>query len=326
MPLLVVALARQDTDRLTLGEWEALQERATVFFEEQDHPLMARLVRAGIDVVSDGKVPAPADQTAALVLSPRSRRLVELAKQGAHITAGVATAPDGLTAAHGAYLLRSGAAALTSLALVMARLRSADGCPWDQEQSHASLRIHLLEETYEVLEAIDRGELGEELEEELGDLLLQVAFHAQLAADDGRFDLAGVADRIVTKLVHRHPHVFGDRSVADADEVVRNWETIKKDEKSERTSPFDGIPSALPALLAAYKVQKRAAVLGFQPSEGDAHSVVLGALEGHRTIGEALFALVALARSRGVDPEGALREAVAEFRDGYESPESPPGA
>lgn len=320
MPLLVVPLAAQETERLTLAEWEALVERATVAFEEDNHPLMRRLTEARIEVLPEVGSPDPADETAAIVLDPRSPRLVELAKQGAEISSGVASVPDALTAAHGAYLMRSGAGALASLGLVMARLRSADGCPWDQEQSHQSLRIHLLEEAYEVLEAIDREQLDEELEEELGDLLLQVAFHAQLAADDGRFDLAGVADRIVAKLVRRHPHVFGDRSVADAAEVVRNWETIKKDEKAERTSPFDGIPSALPALLAAYKVQKRAAALGFQPSEAEAHAVVLGTLEGERTIGEALFWLVALARSRGVDPEGALRQAVAEFRGGYETP------
>lgn len=319
MPLLVVPIAPEDTDLLTLAEWDALVDRATVAFEDAGHPLKERLVGTDVQVVTETEVLGADDDTAAVVIDPRSPRLVEFAKQGAHITMGVATAPDALTAAYGAYLARRGARALASLGLVMARLRSPDGCPWDQEQTHESLRIHLLEESYEVLEAIDRGELGESLEEELGDLLLQVAFHAQLAADEGRFDLAAVADRIVAKLVHRHPHVFGDRSVADADEVVRNWETIKKDEKNERTSPFDGVPSALPALLSAYKIQKRAAALGFTPTETEALDRLATALKGEPAIGPALFWLVALARARGVDPEGALREALGEFRAGYEN-------
>lgn len=319
MPLLVVPIAPEDADLLTLAEWDALVGRATVAFEDAEHPLKGRLAGAEVTVVTETEPLGAGDETAAVVVDPRSPRLVDFAKQGAEITTGVATAPDALTAAHGAYLSRRGARALASLGVIMARLRSADGCPWDQEQTHESLRIHLLEESYEVLEAIDRGELGDALEEELGDLLLQVAFHAQLAADDGRFDLARVAERIVAKLVHRHPHVFGDRSVADADEVVRNWETIKKDEKEERTSPFDGVPPALPALLSTYKIQKRAAALGFSPTETEALDRLTTALEGEAAVGTALFWLVAVARARGVDPEGALREALADFRAGYEN-------
>ena len=317
MPLLVVPLSAADADALTLAEWDALLQCPRVVFEEPDHPLADRLRASGV-TIEIGDVPVT--EEAGLVLDPRSDRLVDLAKAGARITSGSIPAPDPLTAAHGAYLARSGASSLGRLALVMARLRSTDGCPWDQEQTHASLRVHLLEESYEVLDAIDRGELGEELEEELGDLLLQVAFHAQLAADDGRFDLADVADRIVTKLIHRHPHVFGDRSVADADEVVRNWEAIKKDEKS-RSGVFEGLPAGLPALLAAFKVQKRAAALGFQPDLAEATRNLEEALAAEDPdLGRALFWLVAVARSEGIDPEGALREATAEFRASYESP------
>lgn len=319
MPLLVVPLGPEDSDRLTLAEFDALVARTRILFETPEHPLMKRLASYGREVVAGTDAIDPAAEDAAAVLDPRSPRLPELVKQGAEITTGVGVAPDPLTAAHGAYLVRSGARALVSLAMVMARLRSRDGCPWDQQQTHRSLRIHLLEESHEVLDAIDRDQLGGELQEELGDLLLQVAFHAQLAADDDRFDLAGVADRIVVKLIERHPHVFGDTSVADADEVVRNWEAIKKKEKVERSEAFDGIPSALPALLAAYKVQKRAAALGFQPTESESMSRVAAALEGGVSIGDALFWLVALARSRGIDPEGALREATAEFRAAYET-------
>ena len=315
--LLVVPLAAAETDSLTLKEWDALLARRLVLFEDASHPLRSRLDAAGIATDVMRTTPRP-EGDVGVVIDPGSALLVELAKTGAEVTSGVATTPDALTAAHGAYLTRRGAASLTSLALVMARLRSPDGCPWDQEQTHGSLRVHLLEEAYEVLEAIDADQLGDELEEELGDLLLQVAFHAQLAADDGRFDLAGVADRIAAKLLHRHPHVFGDTNVADASEVVRNWESIKKEEK-ERSGPFDGVPGALPALLAAYKIQKRAASLGFRPSADEARERLDAALSSKQPdLGEALFWLVALARADGVDPEGALRAATTSFRRGYE--------
>ena len=308
---------------VTLAEWDALSRCTRVFFEHPDHPLATRLRDAGVDASAFDDDP-PADRDGwALVVDPTSPRAVELAKAGAQVTSGSAPAPDALTAAHGAYLARRGTAALGALALVMARLRSADGCPWDQEQTHESLKVHLMEEAYEVLDSIDRGEVGAELEEELGDVLLQVAFHSQLAADDGRFDLAGVAEAIVGKLLHRHPHVFGDTVVADAAEVVRNWETIKGTEK-QRESPFDGLPEALPALLLAYKTQKRAGAVGFEADADAARRKIAAALEdsgaegpgaaAEAGIGDALFWLVALARSAGIDPEGALRKATAKFR------------
>ena len=137
-------------------------------------------------------------------------------------------------------------AALLDLVATETRLRGPDGCPWDREQTHASLARHLVEEAYEVLDAIDEGD-PEHLREELGDLLLQVVFHAQLAEDAGDFDVDGVARAITEKLVRRHPHVFGDLQVASAGEVVRNWEAIKREEEG-RTDPLAGIPSALPAL------------------------------------------------------------------------------
>lgn len=213
--------------------------------------------------------------------------------------------------------MRRVAAAASDLALVMARLRSDDGCPWDREQTHESLKVHLLEEAYEVIDAIDAGATGRELEEELGDLLLQIAFHARLAEQQGRFDLASVTRAIVTKLVHRHPHVFGDASIGSAREVVSTWEAIKKEEK-KRLDPFEGIPEALPALLAAYKVQKRAASLGVTADDRRARAALDDSLERPVTaesIGEALFWLVAIARAAGIDPEGALRRATSSFRD-----------
>jgi MazG family protein len=316
MPLLVVPLAPDETTILTLGEWDRLIACDLVLFERPDHPLAPRLRDAGIAVNSFDDEPRADRDGWALVTDPDSPRVLELVRAGAMVTSGPAVLPDELTGAHGAYVGRRAAAELGTLAYVMARLRSSDGCPWDREQTHESLRVHLVEEAHEVLEAIDRDQLGAELEEELGDLLLQVAFHAQMAADGGRFDLAGVARRITSKLLHRHPHVFGETEVQDAAEVVRNWETIKAEEKDERGGPFDGIPASLSALLQAYKTQKAAAPSGFSPDEPEARgalSLALSESTDPTAVGDALFWLVALARSAGVDPEGALRSATARF-------------
>lgn len=326
--LLVVPLGVDEADLLTLAEWDLLRSRARVFFEEEDHPLLERLAGEEIEVafLSGGSLEsaplAAGDELesslsggrladAAVVAAPDSELIARLAEGGAVVTSGLAPAPDPMTAARGAYLGRRASASLGALALIMARLRGPGGCPWDAEQTHRSLQIHLQEETHEVLEAIDAGNLGTELEEELGDLLLQVVFHAQMAADDGRFDLAGVADSIVAKLIRRHPHVFGDVEVSGAGEVVRNWESIKATEK-ERTSTFDGIPAGLPALLQAYKMQKRAAGLGFESSGPDAIERARAEMSGapdETSLGSALFWLVAVARAEGIDPESALRRA-----------------
>jgi len=317
---LVVALAPDETGLLTLDEWDALRSRRRVLFERSDHPLVARLEEAGVDVAV-GDDPLGEDEAA--VMEPGSPRLLELARAGIRISIGPASPPDPVSAARGAPIARRAAAATADLATVMARLRSSDGCPWDREQSHESLRVHLIEEAHEVLEAIDKGQFGEELEDELGDVLLQVAFHAQLASEDGRFDLAGVADRIVAKLLRRHPHVFGDVEVSGAGEVVRNWEALKSEEK-ERAGPFEGIPGSLPALLTAYKVQKRAAQVGFEPDAREARTNLLASLDRAGSsasgddLGESLFWLVAVARAAGVDPEGALLRAITKFRARYE--------
>ncbi|MGH2753553.1 MAG: MazG family protein [Actinomycetota bacterium] len=323
MPLLVVPLAGDEVDRLTLGEWDRLRACERVLFEQVDHPLLARLRDEGVAVGPFDVEPDATRDGWALVADPDSARIAELALAGAVVTSGTAAAPDALTAARGAYVGRRAAGSLGTLAIVMARLRGPDGCPWDAQQTHDSLRVHLLEEAYEVLEAIDRGHTGVELEEELGDLLLQVMFHSQLAADDSRFDIAGVADGIVAKLIRRHPHVFGDVSVEDAAEVIRNWETIKRQEKdagrdNEPPGHFEGIPSALPALLAAYKTQKRAAALGFDADESHALDRLAGSWPPDGgDLGSALFWLVAVARARGIDPEAALRRAILEFQAGF---------
>src|SRR5881296_3883427 len=148
------------------------------------------------------------------------------------------------------------AKAFTRLVDLMARLRAPGGCPWDREQTPASLRPYLLEEVYEVLEAIDAGDAAH-LRDELGDLLLQIVFQSQLAAEAGRFTVADVARGIAAKLVRRHPHVFGDVQVRDAGEVVRNWTRIKAEERQaagEETDLFDGVPRALPALARAQQL------------------------------------------------------------------------
>lgn len=311
MPLLVVPLGPEEAGGLTLAEWDRLLHCDLVLFERADHPLIARLEAAGVHAGPFDDEPDPDAQRSAFVADPESPRVLDLARRGAEVL-GPGRTPDALTAAWGATIARRAAVSAAGLAAVMARLRGADGCPWDQKQSHESLKPHLIEEAYEVIDAIERGQTGAELEEELGDLLLQVVFHSQLAADDDRFDLARVADRIVAKLLHRHPHVFSDTVVAGADEVVANWEAIKSKEK-ERAGPFDDIPSALPALSTAYKTQKRAAALGWSADETEARERLARAV-GDDLLGEALFWLVALARARGLDPEGTLRASVARFR------------
>ena len=195
-------------------------------------------------------------------------------------------------------------------------------CPWDREQTHRTLTRHLLEETYEVLEAIEAldGPGGvEHLEEELGDLLFQVVFHATLAAEEGSFTLADVATGIHDKLVRRHPHVFGTVEAETAGQVMRNWEQIKREEKG-RASIMDGIPGDLPSLLYAHKVQRKAASAGVEVEPvGDVKEAT------DTEIGTLLFGVVALARRAGVDPEAALRATTARFRDEFMEKENSDG-
>jgi XTP/dITP diphosphohydrolase len=190
-------------------------------------------------------------------------------------------------------------ARLLDLVEVMDRLRAE--CPWDREQTHRSLATYLLEETYEVLEALDTGD-RDHLREELGDLLLQVYFHARIASEDpDGFDIDDVAGGIADKLVYRHPHVFAGLEVADAEEVDRNWERLKAAEKG-RSSVLDGVPAALPALAYADKVVGRLAKAGALDDDP--------AGPADESVGERLLALVREARDLGVDPEQALRDAV----------------
>lgn len=321
MSLLIVPLAPEETKLLTLGELDALLSCERVLFEHPQHPLRARLEAAGVDCGALVHEPEAGATNWALVADPGSQRMLELARRGARVSGGAVRPPDDLTAAHAAPILRCAGAALAGVVAVMARLRSEDGCPWDQEQTHESLKIHLLEEAHEVIEAIDSPDT-EGLAEELGDLLLQVVFHSRLAEQEGRFNVSDVASALEAKLVLRHPHVFSDVGVSGAAEVLKNWEMIKTTEKG-RSHPFDGIPRTLPTLLKTAKMQKRAAALGFSAREGEARARLTDALAGEvsrESLGEALFWLVAMARARGVDPEGALSSHLEEFRASLPAP------
>jgi tetrapyrrole methylase family protein/MazG family protein len=242
--------------------------------------------------------------------------------------------PDHLTCLWIPRLAPPVAAELTRFDELVHTLRSR--CPWDREQTHHSLTRHLLEETYEVLEAIEGlgpdGEGAEHLEEELGDLLFQVVFHATLASEHGWFTLADVARGIHDKLVRRHPHVFGDVAADTAGQVMTNWEQIKRAEKG-RTSVMEGIPGHLPALLYAHKVQRKAASVGFDwpgvtgawpkiAEEAAELAAAIGAAAGVADeLGDLLFAVVNVSRHLNVDPEAALRAATAKFRDRFEAVE-----
>jgi MazG family protein len=222
---------------------------------------------------------------------------------------------------------------LLELVKVMARLRGPNGCPWDREQTHETLSRHLLEESHELLEAIDRGD-SDAIRDELGDLLLQVVFHAQMAADDDRWDVDDVARGLVEKLVHRHPHVFGDVEVSGSEEVLTNWEKLKAEERSApRAAVDDDIPATLPALARAAKVQRRAAGWGFEWRTSEAALAALRdeveelasvgspgdvPVDAEEEIGDVLFSTVALARKLGVDAETALRRTIRGFSDRYE--------
>ena len=227
------------------------------------------------------------------------------------------------------------------MAAISARLRAPDGCPWDRKQTHASLRPFVLEEAYETVDAIERGTAAD-LAEELGDLFLQIILHAQLAAEEAAFDLTDVYRTLGAKIVRRHPHVFGDLEVADAAEVLRNWESIKADERTDAgapASPFAGIARALPALPASREIQERASSMGWDwPAiEGvwekvheeldELHEAAGGEGDAARDerlheLGDVLFATVNLARWMKLDPEEALRAANRRWIERYERVEA----
>ena len=212
---------------------------------------------------------------------------------------------------------------------VIARLRAPDGCPWDRKQTHTSLRPYMLEEAYEALEALDNGDMSG-LREELGDILLQIALHTQIAVENGEFTIADVLQGINRKIVSRHPHVFADVSVRDDRDVVQNWEKLKEIERAENGNAhqkglLDGIPAILPALSQAQSIQERAARVGFDWSEiqpviekvmEELQEVnqAQNALEREHELGDLLFSVVNLVRWHKVDAESALRYTNTKFR------------
>jgi tetrapyrrole methylase family protein/MazG family protein len=210
-----------------------------------------------------------------------------------------------------------------TLVSIIARLRAPDGCPWDREQTHQTLRENLISEAYEVLEALDKGDKNE-LCEELGDLLLQIVLHAQIARDDKEFEIGDVIKSISSKIIRRHPHIFGSRKVKDAEEVMHNWEALKKEEREEGVSMLEGVPKQMPALGYAYEISRRAVRAGFEWEnlEGVIDKVIeeikelkaaAGPEEKAQEFGDLLFTLVNVARWEGIDPESALREANRKF-------------
>ena len=206
---------------------------------------------------------------------------------------------------------------------IVAKLRAPDGCPWDREQTHASLRENLLEECYEVLETLDEGD-PKKLCHELGDLLMQIIIHSQIATEAGEFELGDVVNSINTKLIHRHPHVFGSLKVKDVDEVLLNWEILKQEEREAGISMLDGVPKQMPALAYSQEIQRRVAQVGFdwEDISGviDKLTEEIGEFkradsqeEKVQEFGDLLFTLANIARRLEIDLEAALREANQRF-------------
>jgi XTP/dITP diphosphohydrolase len=271
--------------QLTLPAWEALRAGPRVAVASGEHPLLPFLSRAGIDYVVASEPPS----------------------DGVWLNApGDEGVPDGATALRGSSDLPG--ARLLDLVATMDTLRRS--CPWDAKQTHQSLAPHLLEEPYEALEALETGD-DKAFREELGDVLLQVVFHARIAAErpDG-YTIDDVADGITAKLIRRHPHVFSDVHVDGAEDVKRNWDEIKKAERASarpgtEPSVLDGVPFGQPALALAAQLQRRATRAGAPDGLNDA-------TDG---LGDQLLRLVAQAREAGLDPELELRAAARRYRD-----------
>src|SRR3569833_1472513 len=352
MPLTLIGLCGGGRESLTLGALDALRKRASL---AGDNPSVIARSR-DIDTVrwleSDGVVfdhtfddiPFPTDSSSAAAISDT---VLTAARTGnvVYLTSGhpiveerastqiyVAARAEGIALnviALDPIVTRSGASDFGSLGDVMSRLRHPEsGCPWDKEQTHETLRRYLIEEAYEVIEAIDSGS-ADKLSEELGDFMLQAVFHAQLGSEAGSFDIGDAILKIVEKLIRRHPHVFGEVSVDGAEEVLTNWEQIKRAEKGyeDRKSVLDGIPKDLPALMRALEVSKRVVKVGF---EWPTVSEVLDKVEeeiaelraelaaGDREkaageLGDLLFTLVNVARQLRIDPEESLRQMTQRF-------------
>ncbi len=208
---------------------------------------------------------------------------------------------------------------------IVAKLRGQGGCPWDMEQTHESIKHNIIEEGYELIEALEGGN-GEKMADESGNLLLQVVFHAQIGKEDNEYDIDDVISAVCSKLIHRHPHVFGDTQVKDSDEVLANWNKIKMDDRGQKTvaSDMDGVSKGLPSLMRAQKVQGKAAKSGYIFNEprvaNESIGNMISLLEDNedkdvaeKYIGKMLFELVSVARAKGVDAEVALSKHINSF-------------
>lgn len=219
---------------------------------------------------------------------------------------------------------------LEELIAVIAKLRAPDGCPWDREQTHASLRPNMIEEAYEAVDAIDDNDM-KHLREELGDVLLQVLLHSQIASEEGVFTIEDVAKELKDKLIHRHPHVFGNANLSTPDEVKDAWDKLKAEEKSHRKSAMDGISRSQAALISAQKISKKAVKTGFEwPSEESLYECIYSEFEEFKQaknendkihmeeeFGDILFATVNLARWNKIDAEQALLKANKKFENRF---------
>lgn len=348
--LVLVDTADELPGLLPLHAWSAIMSSDLVMVASDDHPFLPHLDMADLRY----EVVAQPDQARALSradllsgLSPldkaRAESIVDRAKAEGEVvylfgaadeeaftrTLGMQAAREDVEVEVVYFGVLPAGARLLALVRVMERLRAPGGCPWDREQDHRTLARYAVEEVYELLEAIESDSVPA-VREELGDLLLQVVFHAQIAADDGEYTIDDVAGGIVDKLVRRHPHVFADTTVADADEVVANWEVLKAEEKPERTGVFDGVAPAQPALAYTEQLQRRAAKTGFDwsaddeavariRSELDEFLAADDAAEREHELGDLLMSVVSLARRHGIDTELALRGAAGRFRRRFEA-------
>jgi NTP pyrophosphatase (non-canonical NTP hydrolase) len=311
---------------LTWQAWSALRAAPRVLAGSAGHPQLPALTAAGV-IPEIVELPADAAGQAAFLsaaVATAEGPVVWLAPPGDGAGAGLLA---GLSAAGIQVRVLNGAqeppgAHLLDLVSIMDTLRLS--CPWDREQTHASLMRYLLEEAYEAVETVEDGDLAS-LREELGDVLLQVLFHARIAAErdagDGGFTIDDVADTLAAKLIRRHPHVFGSTAVSSAADVNRNWEEIKKAERSQRSaaagggapSVLDGVPFGQPALSLAGQLQRRAERAGM-PADSFAASDSPGDGEAVE-IGEELMRVVAQAQAAGLDPELELRAAARRFAE-----------
>jgi XTP/dITP diphosphohydrolase len=312
---LLVTSPRVAPGLMSWPAWQAVSGASTLLASSPDHPVVRGVTAAGfavgVEPDATGRALLDAAGSAPVVWLASDEEADRLPAEIAACLVESSTSVE-VEVLHASYDVPG--ARLLDLVTVMDQLRLH--CPWDREQTHRSLATYLVEEAYETLEAIESGDT-DHLREELGDLLLQVYFHARIAAETpaeaGGFTIDDVAAGIVDKLVHRHPHVFAGLDVSGAEEVEANWEALKAAEKG-RASVLEGVPTALPALHLADKVVGKAAKVGVNPSPA--------AAPGAGSLGDRLLALVVEARAAGADPEQELRDAVRHLADAVRAAES----